>query len=140
MQNIEKEAAKLVLGTKDESDKFWIEFLGFKIPLSIPLQTAKQVVKTSYYGSLMSEIDEQGELFPELIKNSKNINLQCKAIAVATRSKIPFLWRIIRAKATLSEINTMYKMVRVKSDPEAFFFTMGLVKGMNKFRKKDPEK
>lgn len=130
--NIEKEAAKLIIGKKDESDRFWINFPWFKIPLHIPLQTASQVFKTSYFACKMTDINKDGEAYPEMVRNRRNINLQCKAIAVATGSWIPFLWLIIKKKSTNEDIHKLYKMIKVKSDPEAFFFTMALVKGMNK--------
>lgn len=136
-ENIESQAADLILGKEVEGEKFSIKFLGITLKFQIRPLTTRQLIRVSKYLSQITEIDQDKEMFPEMIKRSGELKHVCKAIAIATGSKIPFLNKIIEKQADIEDLFALINIIRKQSNPERFFFILMLARGMNQLKKKE---
>jgi hypothetical protein len=134
-ENIESQAADLILGNSKDGDKFSIRILGITVKLHIRPLTTRQIICISRHLAKIADIDPDKEMFPEMINRTCDLSHVCKAIAVATGSRIPFLSKIIESQADTSDLATLMQMIRKQSNAERFFFTMILAKGMNQMKK-----
>lgn len=134
--NFSNESAKLLLGVTDSGDVFYVRFLFLNIKLSIPYQSANQIVKISRQVAKMVEPNVDGDMFSEMMRTADNLKYKCRAIAIATGSKIPFLSYLI-GRGENKDIYTLLKIVESKSDPESFFLSTKLAKGLNKLKLKE---
>ena len=134
-ENIESQAADLILGSGKDGDKFRLIVLGITLKLKISPLTTHQFIEISKHLSRVSLVDQEVYMFPEMVQRSGELKHICKSIAIATGSRIPFLHKIIEYKADIEDLYTLMQIVRRQSNPERFFFTMTLARGMNQLKK-----
>lgn len=135
MNKVAEQLGGMILGSK-KGDRFSFTFWGVNIKLQIPIQETWQVVKCGQIEARMEDVDMDGQMYPELMRVHKNLNLICKYVAVGTGSKIPFLWWIIKRSLTGEDLQKLTKLIQINTDPERFFFIMASLRGMNRLRSK----
>lgn len=136
-ENIEAQAADLILGKETEGEKFSIKLLGFTLKFQIRPLTTRQFIEISKHLSKIVGIDQDKEMFPEMVKRSGDLKHICKAVAIATGSEMPFLSRIIESQADIEDLYSLMNIIRKQSNPERFFFILMLSRGMNQLQKRE---
>ena len=136
-KKIEVEAANIVLGKKGSGDRFSLKIFGFSLRFEISYLSTKQIIKLSRIQSRIdTDFDTDKEMFVEMLEKAGNLTLVCKGIAIATRRRIPFLYKIIQRESTLDDLYTLWQVVIKNSDSERFFFIMASARGMNQMMRK----
>jgi hypothetical protein len=127
---MEKEISNIILGQAGAQDRFTLKYGWFRFYLKIKPITAKQLISISGELGQIKAIDQNKELFPEMLERTSDLKYIANSIAIATGTK----FRRIVARGILSldlkDILTLFKIVKKQSDAEVFFYILISMKGM----------
>lgn len=127
---MEREISNVILGLPGPKDRFVLKYGWFRFRLSIKPITARQLIDISGEIGQVKEIDQDKEMFPELIIRADDLKHIANAIAIATGTKFRRIVARGVLRLDLKDILTLFKIVKKQSDPEVFFYTLILAKGM----------
>lgn len=127
---MEREISNIILGVEGPQDHFVLKFGWFKFKLSIKPITARQLIDISGEIGQIKAIDQEKEMFPGMIERAEDLEHIANSIAIATSTKFRNIVAKGVLKLDLKDILTLFKIVRKQSDPEVFFYTLILAKGM----------
>jgi len=135
---MERKVSNVILGIAGSEDRFTLKYGLFRFRLKIKPITTRQLIAISAEVAQIKDVKEDQEMFPALMAGSPDLIHIANIITIATGTK----WRRIVKRAilnlSLSDINTLFKIVHKQSDPSPFFFTIILAKGrMNLLKKQE---
>ena len=137
---MQEKASNIILGRTGPSDRFTLRFGWFKFRLGIKPLSAKQLIEISREVSKISSIDEKKDMFPALMEGVTDTRYIARIIAIATATRYRRIVTRAIMKLPLSDIQTLFKIVRKQSDPTPFFFITILAKGrMNLLEPKEQQ-
>lgn len=126
---MQERTANIILGLDGPEDRFTLCYGPFRFMMRIKPLTARQVISISREVSKIPDINEEAEMFPELMNKASSLEPIARVIAIATGTK----WKRLVARAImklpLKDIHTLFSVVRKQSDPTPFFFITILAKG-----------
>jgi len=127
---MEREISNIILGVAGPEDRFILKFGWFKFKLSIKPITARQLIAISGEIGQIKGINQDKEMFPEMIERAEDLRHICNSIAIATGTRFRGIVAKGVSKLNLKDILTLFKIIKKQSDPEVFFYTLILAKGM----------
>jgi hypothetical protein len=132
------EVSNVILGIAGAKDRFKIRYLGINWRLSIKPVSAKNLIRISGELSKIQDIDQTREMFPVLIENSKDLKYIARSISIATGTYFEQIVTRAILDLPLSDIQTLFNIVRKQTDMERFFLLLISIKGI--LRLMNPEK
>ena len=127
---MQEKASNIILGKADPGDCFMIQSGWFKFYLEIKPLTAKQVIEIAGELSKLKDVDPKSDMFAGLLEGSPDLYHVAKAITIATGSRFRQIGTRAVLNRPLKDIALMMTMVKKQSDPEVFFYTIILAKGL----------
>ena len=127
---MEREVSNVILGLPGPKDRFVLKFGWLQFRLSIKPITASQLIDISGEIGQIKEIDQDKEMFPEMLERTGDLRHICNAIAIATGTRFRRIVARGILKLPLKDILTLFKIVKKQSDAEVFFYTLILAKGI----------
>ena len=137
-QNIEAEAARLIVGKRTKGFKIMIRHGILRLRTQIHYVSAEKVIRMAEQISMINDYDPSAPVFPELMKNAEDIRHVSRAIAIAT--SFPAKWLITRAINALpyADIETLWNVVKERVRGDRFFFIMESAKStLTQMKKKE---
>jgi hypothetical protein len=127
---MDSRAATILLGEHGEGTPFVIRYAGIKWKLCIRELSTERLIRISRELEKIGDIklDDSGTAFHALMQYVEKARHIARAIAIATGTR--WVRTVTRAIMGLSsaEQQTLFKIVKSYSDPDAFFFTMASAK------------
>lgn len=136
---MQEQVANVILGVAGPSDTFVLRYGWFKFKMSIKPLTARQIIEISGQLSKIKDINAENEMFPGLIEGSPDLKYVCRAITIATGTKLRALVNRAILGLPLKDINTLLSIVKKQTDCELFFYTIILAKGLNRLKPKEQQ-
>ena len=127
---MQEKASNIILGKADPGDGFTIKYGWFKFHLEIKPLTAKQVIEIAGELSKLKDIDPKSDMFAGLLEGGPDLYHVAKAIAIATGTRFRQIVTRAVLNLPLKDIALMMTIVKKQSDPEVFFYTILLAKGL----------
>jgi hypothetical protein len=129
MQNIQADAANVILGLSGPSDRFTLRYGWLRFYLKIKPLTTKQLIEISRELSKVKEIDRNKTSFSALMDGIEDTWYIARSIAIATGTKHRRIVTKAIMKLDLKDVQTLFKLVHKHSDPSPYFFFTILAKG-----------
>jgi hypothetical protein len=128
---MEEQVSNVILGIAGKSDRFVLKYGWFKFRLKIKPLTAEMMIRMSGEISKIKTIDKDQDVFAALMAGVPDLKHISKVIAISTGTR--FIRLISRAvlKLPLSDIQTLFDIVRKQSDPAPFFFIIAKTGRLN---------
>jgi len=127
---MQKEISNVILGLPGHSDRFTLRYGLFKFYLKIKPITAKQLIEISGEIAQIKAVDQDKEMFPEMLVRADDLTHISNAIAIATGTRFRKIVARGVLKLDLKDIYTLFKIIKKQSSPEVFFYTIILAKGI----------
>lgn len=129
---MQEKASDIILGKAGPGDTFTLKYGIFSFHLEIKPLTARQVIEIAGELSKISEIDPKSDMFVGLLQGSSDLNHLARAISIATGTRMRRLVQRAILKLPLKDISILMTIIKKQSDPEVFFYSIILAKGMNR--------
>lgn len=126
---MQERAGNIILGIAGPGERFTIRYGPFRFRLKIRPLTAKQLIKISREVSKIADINEEGDMFSELMQHASDTYFIARTIAIATDTRLTGIITRAIMRLPLKDIKTLFSIVRKQSDPAPFFFITILAKG-----------
>lgn len=129
---MQEKASDIILGKAGPGDTFMLKYGIFSFNLEIKPLTARQVIEIAGVLSKLKEIDPKSDMFVGLLEGSSDLNHLARAISIATGTRLRRLVQRAILKLPLKDISILMTIIKKQSDPEVFFYSIILAKGMNR--------
>jgi hypothetical protein len=136
MENIPVESANVLLGISGPESNFIIRWCGINLKLKIKPITVRQLIGISKEIAQIRDIDGKNDMWPEMINKSPDMKYICNAIAISTGTRFVKIVSRAISKLDLQHVERLFKIVRVQSDAQRFFFIILSARGTNQLEKK----
>jgi hypothetical protein len=136
---MEEQVSNIILGIAGKSDRFVLKYGWFKFRLKIKPLTAEMMIRISGEICKIKDIDKDQDMFSALMAGVSDLKYISRTIAHATGTR--FVKLISRAvlRLPLSDIQTLFNIVRKQCNAEVFFYIIVTAGKMNLLKAKRGE-
>jgi hypothetical protein len=127
---MERQVSNIILGLSGPQDRFTLKYGWFRFRLKIKPITARQLIDISGEIGQIKSIDQDKELFPEMLERTEDLKHIANSISIATGTRFRKIVARGILKLDLKDILTLFKIVKKQSDSEVFFYILISAKGM----------